>query len=104
VLLTLPTDRPGPPQQSFARGASIPIHVDAELTQGLKSLSQEHGATLFMTLLTDWVAVLARLSGQQDVVIGRSSASRGRPEIEDLIGFFVNTLALRIDLSGQPML
>lgn len=101
VLLTLPTDRPRPPQQSFA-GASIPIHLDAELTQGLKSLSQEHGATLFMTLLTAWVAVLARLSGQQDVVIGTPSASRGRPEIEDLIGFFVNTLALRIDLSGQP--
>ena len=101
VLLTLPTDRPRPPQQSFA-GASIPIHVDAELTQGLKSLSQEHGATLFMTLLTAWVAVLARLSGQQDVVIGTPSASRGRPEIEDLIGCFVNTLALRIDLSGQP--
>ena len=101
VLLTLPTDRPRPPQQSFA-GASIPIHVDAELTQGLKSLSQEHGATLFMTVLTAWVAVLARLSGQQDVVIGTPGASRGRPEIEDLIGSFVNTLALRIDLSGQP--
>ena len=101
VLLTLPTDRPRPPQQSFA-GGSIPIHLDAELTQALKSLSQEHGATLFVTLLTAWVAVLARLSGQRDVVVGTPSASPVGPELEDLIGSFVNTLALRIDLSGQP--
>ena len=55
-----------------------------------------------MTLLAGWAAVLARLSGQDDVVIGTPSANRGRAEIEGLIGFFVNTLALRVDLSGAP--
>jgi amino acid adenylation domain-containing protein len=103
VLLTLPTDRPRPLQQSFA-GASITIHIDPELTQGLKSMSQEHSATLSMTLLTAWVVVLARLSGQQDIMVGNHSAKRGRPETEHLNGLFVNTLALRIDLSDQPSL
>ena len=55
-----------------------------------------------MTLLAGWAALLARLSGQQDVVIGTPMANRGRAEIEGLIGFFVNTLALRLDLSGSP--
>ena len=57
-----------------------------------------------MTLLAAWATVLARLSGQEDVVIGTPTANRNRPEIEPLIGFFVNTLALRIDLSGEPSL
>jgi non-ribosomal peptide synthetase component F len=55
-----------------------------------------------MTLLAGWAAVLGRLSGQEDVVVGTPSANRGRAEIEGLIGFFVNTLALRVDLSGSP--
>ena len=55
-----------------------------------------------MTLLAAWAALLSRLSGQQDVVIGTPVANRGRAEIENLIGFFVNTLALRLDLSGSP--
>ncbi|MFA1623350.1 amino acid adenylation domain-containing protein, partial [Rhizobium mongolense] len=58
--------------------------------------------TLFMTVLAAWAAVLSRLSGQDDLVIGVPSANRGRREIEELIGFFVNTLAVRIDLSGEP--
>ncbi|MCA1371930.1 AMP-binding protein, partial [Bradyrhizobium sp. BRP14] len=61
-----------------------------------------HGTTLFMTVLAAWAAVLSRLSGQDDLVIGVPSANRGRREIEELIGFFVNTLAVRIDLSGAP--
>ncbi|HZF30666.1 MAG TPA: amino acid adenylation domain-containing protein, partial [Gammaproteobacteria bacterium] len=101
TLLELPTDRPRPPQQDFS-GAVLPIRLDAELTAGLKHLAQKHGATLFTTLLAAWAAVLARLSGQQDLIIGSPTANRGRREIEDLIGFFVNTLALRIDLSGEP--
>ena len=76
--------------------------LDEKLTAGLKDLSRRHGTTLFMTLLAGWAALLARLSGQQDVVIGTPVANRGRAEIEDLIGFFVNTLALRLDLSGSP--
>ncbi|SIT66707.1 amino acid adenylation domain-containing protein [Burkholderia sp. b13] len=101
VLLELPTDRPRPAQQSFA-GAQVPVQIDASTTQALKRLSAEHGTTLFMTVLAAWSAVLARLSDQHDVVIGTPSANRNHRQIEPLIGFFVNTLALRVDLSGEP--
>ncbi|KAF9357888.1 hypothetical protein BGX26_002890 [Mortierella sp. AD094] len=100
VLIDLPTDRPCPPQQSFV-GSRVPIVLDAQITSALKRLSQEHGVTLFMTIPAAWSAVLSRLSGQDDIVIGAPSANRGRQEIEPLIGFFVNTLALRVDLSGE---
>ncbi|MGY3387746.1 amino acid adenylation domain-containing protein [Bradyrhizobium sp. USDA 3311] len=99
--LVLPTDRARPAQQSFA-GASVPVVIDADLTRDLKRLSRQHGTTLFMTVLAGWAAVLSRLSGQDDLAIGVPSANRGRREIEELIGFFVNTLALRLDLSGEP--
>ncbi|MCP3468300.1 amino acid adenylation domain-containing protein (plasmid) [Bradyrhizobium sp. CCGUVB23] len=99
--LALPTDRPRPAQQSFA-GASVPVVIDADLTRGLRRLSRQHGTTLFTTVLAAWAAVLSRLSGQDDIVIGVPSANRGRREIEELIGFFVNTLAVRLDLSGEP--
>ncbi|MFD2051925.1 amino acid adenylation domain-containing protein [Mesorhizobium calcicola] len=99
--LALPTDRPRPAQQSFA-GAGVPVVIDAALTRGLKGLASQHGTTVFMTVLAAWAAVLSRLSGQDDVVVGVPSANRGRREIEELIGFFVNTLALRVDLSGAP--
>ena len=101
ALLELPTDHPRPPQQDFA-GAFAELVLDEELTAGLKELSRRHGTTLFMTLLAGWAALLTRLSGQQDVVIGSPVANRGRAEIENLIGFFINTLALRLDLSGSP--
>ncbi|MCG1019617.1 MULTISPECIES: non-ribosomal peptide synthetase [Burkholderiaceae] len=101
VLLALPTDRPRPAQQSFA-GAQVPIRIDAHTTGALKRVSQAHGATLFMTVLAAWSAVLARLSGQDDLVIGIPSANRNHYQLEPLIGFFVNTLALRVDLSGEP--
>src|SRR5262249_11157337 len=99
--LELPTDRPRPAQQSFD-GAGLEVILDADLTRGLKQLSQQHGMTLFMTVLAAWAAVLGRLAGQDDVVIGVPSANRNRREVEGLIGFFVNTLALRVDLSGAP--
>ncbi|WP_460021937.1 condensation domain-containing protein, partial [Methylobacterium phyllosphaerae] len=101
VLLALPTDRPRPAQQSFA-GGSLPVRIEASLSRALKDLSRQHGVTLFMTVLAAWAAVLARLSGQDDLVIGTPTANRGRTETEGLIGFFVNTLALRLDLSGEP--
>ncbi|UJD76475.1 non-ribosomal peptide synthetase [Photorhabdus luminescens] len=101
VLLELPIDRPRPFQQSFT-GGRVAVHIDAPLVQALKHLGQQHGATLFMTLLTAWAALLSRLSGQDDVVIGIPSANRNLREIEPLLGFFVNTLALRIDLSDMP--
>ncbi|MBW3656769.1 MAG: amino acid adenylation domain-containing protein, partial [Gemmatimonadetes bacterium] len=83
-------------------GAALGIDLGEELTAGLKALGQRRGTTLFMTLLAGWAAVLGRLSGQHDVVVGTPSANRGRAEIEGLIGFFVNTLAVRVDLSGSP--
>ncbi|HEV3050687.1 MAG TPA: condensation domain-containing protein, partial [Longimicrobium sp.] len=100
-LLELPTDRPRPTKQDFA-GAAVKVELDEALAAGLRTLSQRHGTTLFMTLLAGWAAVLARLSGQHDVVIGTPTANRGRAEVEELIGFFVNTLPLRVDLSGAP--
>jgi amino acid adenylation domain-containing protein len=100
-LLELPTDHPRPAQMDHA-GAQLPLELDAELAAGLKALSRRNGTTLFMTLLAGWAIVLSRLSGQDDVVVGSPMAGRGRPEIEGLIGFFVNTLALRLDLSGAP--
>ncbi|MBA2674790.1 non-ribosomal peptide synthetase, partial [Ramlibacter sp.] len=101
VLLQLPTDHPRPAEQDH-RGAAFAIAFDKELTAGLKALSQRQGTTLYMTLLAAWGALLARLSGQQDIVIGTPVANRTRVELEGLIGFFVNTLALRIDLGGSP--
>ncbi len=101
VLLELPTDRPRPKQQSFA-GGYVPVVIERELAEGLKELSRRQGATLFMTLLSGWAAVLSRLSGQAEVMIGTSVANRRRAETERLIGFFVNTVALRVDLRGEP--
>jgi len=101
VLLALPTDRPRSATPSYA-GASLPLTFDIELTQALKRLSQRHDTTLFMLLVAAWAVVLARLSGQEEVVIGTPSANRGRREIEPLVGLFVNTLALRIDVSDAP--
>ncbi|MBB4129220.1 amino acid adenylation domain-containing protein [Xanthomonas translucens] len=101
TLIELPTDRPRPAHQDFA-GAALAIELDASLTARLKALSQRHGVTLYMTLLASWAALLSRLSGQEEVVIGSPMAGRNRAEIEPLIGFFVNTLALRIDLGDAP--
>ncbi|XSS66377.1 non-ribosomal peptide synthase/polyketide synthase [Pseudomonas sp. B11] len=101
AMLTLPTDRPRPAQQDFA-GAVLNLQLDTELTQGLKTLSQRHGTTLYMTLLAAWGALLSRLAGQDEVVIGSPVANRNRVEVEGLIGLFVNTLAVRIDASGEP--
>ncbi|HEU0016395.1 MAG TPA: amino acid adenylation domain-containing protein, partial [Longimicrobium sp.] len=100
-LLELPTDRARPAQMDPSAG-HVAVELDEELTAALKALSRRNGTTLFMTLLAGWAAVLGRLSGQADVVVGTPAAGRGRPEIEGLIGFFVNTLALRVDLSGAP--
>ncbi|MBW8849128.1 MAG: non-ribosomal peptide synthetase, partial [Burkholderiales bacterium] len=101
ALLELPTDWPRAPVQDYA-GASVDFAFDAELSANLKALSQRHGSTLFMTLLAAWAALLSRLSGQDEVVIGTPVANRHRAEVEPLIGFFVNTQALRIDLSASP--
>ncbi|MBV7338734.1 hypothetical protein KFU94_63050 [Chloroflexi bacterium TSY] len=101
TLLKLPTDRPRPRAQTF-RGGAVRFSINTELTQRLRALSQQSGTTLFMTLLAAFQVLLARYSGQDDIVIGSPSANRNRQEVEELIGFFVNTLVLRTDLSDNP--
>ena len=100
-VLELPTDKPRPPVQSF-RGKMERFQLDRNLTQHLKQLSQESDATLFMTLLAAFLVLLSRYSGQLDIVVGSPIANRNNKSIEQLIGFFTNTLALRGDLSGNP--
>ncbi|WP_375745203.1 amino acid adenylation domain-containing protein [Corallococcus interemptor] len=99
--LELPTDRPRPATPSYD-GASQPLDLPRELTDGLKELGRREGATLFMVLLAGFQAVLARHSGQDDVVVGTPIAGRNRKELEGTVGFFINTLALRTRLSGNP--
>ncbi len=101
ALLELPTDRPRPAEQDY-RGAQVPVAIDEELTAALRALGKQNGSTLFKTVLTGWALTLSRLAGTEDVVIGAPAANRTRPELEGLVGFFVNTVALRVDLSGEP--
>ncbi len=100
-VLALPTDRPRPTAQSF-RGAGLPVQVPATLTHALRGLAQKEGCTLFMVLLAAFQALLGRTAGQNDVVVGVPIANRTRPELERLIGFFVNSLVLRTDTRGDP--
>ena len=101
TILDLVTDRPRPTVPSF-RGGSVPVELTPAVTQGLRTLSREQGATIFMALLAAFSALLSRYSGQDDVVVGIPVAGRTRGELEGLIGFFVNTLVLRSDLGGDP--
>ncbi len=101
ALLELPADRPRPAVQSY-RGERLPLTLDATRTAGLRALCRRHGVTPFMVLLGAWSALLSRLSGQTDLVIGTPVANRQRAEIEPLIGLFVNTLALRVQLQADP--
>ncbi len=99
ALLALPTDRPRPPALSYS-GSYVPVHLATDVLIALKALGQRQGTTLFMSLLAAWSIVLARLSGQDDIVIGTPVSNRPRSELEGLIGFFVNTLPLRIELDN----
>ncbi|HEX8558455.1 MAG TPA: amino acid adenylation domain-containing protein [Pyrinomonadaceae bacterium] len=99
--LELPTDRPRPAVQAF-RGASKSFVLGGDLNRALSRLSQGEGATRFMVLLCAFEALLHYYGGQDEVVVGVNVANRDRREIEGVIGFFVNTLALRTDLSGDP--
>ncbi|MEM6846867.1 MAG: amino acid adenylation domain-containing protein [Pseudomonadota bacterium] len=92
--ITLPTDRPRPQAMDY-RGGSVPMHVPADVTTGLKALARSEGATLFMVLEAAFAALLSRLGAGQDVLIGTATAGRPRAELEPLVGFFVNTLVLR---------
>jgi amino acid adenylation domain-containing protein len=99
--LALPTDRPRPRVQSF-RGATLGFQIDARVAEPLKALGRRNGATPFMVLLAGFSVLLHRFSGQRDLVIGSPIANRNRTGIEPLIGFFVNTLALRVELERDP--
>ncbi|HSF42931.1 MAG TPA: amino acid adenylation domain-containing protein, partial [Thermoanaerobaculia bacterium] len=100
-LQDLPLDRPRPLVQSF-KGSHVPFRVSRDLTRSLVALSRSRGATLFMVILTGLQALLSRLTGQEDLTVGTAVANRNRREIEGLIGFFVNALVLRADLSADP--
>ncbi len=99
--LDLPYDRP-PSASTTNRGGRRSFALPAELTGRLSELARRHGWTTFMALLAGFQSLLARYSAQEDVVVGSPVANRGRLELEGLIGFFTNTLALRLDLSGDP--
>ncbi|HKN84164.1 MAG TPA: amino acid adenylation domain-containing protein, partial [Pyrinomonadaceae bacterium] len=101
AALNLPTDRPRPAIQSH-RGATQAINLAPSDAQALKELSREENATLFMTLLAGFKALLYRYTGQTDIVVGTPVAGRNQAETEKLIGFFVNTLVLRTDVSDEP--
>jgi len=100
-VLELPTDRPRPAVQTFAGGSEW-LRLDPGLPGRLHHLSREQGVTLFMLLLAAGAVFLSRHSGQEDIIVGTPVANRSQVELEDLIGFFVNTLALRLDLGGDP--
>ncbi|MER7332673.1 MULTISPECIES: non-ribosomal peptide synthetase/type I polyketide synthase [unclassified Micromonospora] len=100
--LRLPTDRPRPPVMT-ARGAALVHDLDADVAAAVRRISQEHRVTPFMTLLGGVAAVLGRLSGQDDVVLGTVLTNRPAGT-EDLIGLFIDSVPLRVDLSGDPTL
>ena len=100
ALLELPTDHPRPARQSF-RGATVRTILAPELLERLNALGEREGATLFMTMLAALATLLSRYSGQEDIVIASPVANRSRIELESVIGLLVNTLALRVDASGD---
>ncbi|MBX7224162.1 MAG: amino acid adenylation domain-containing protein, partial [Blastocatellia bacterium] len=99
-LLELPTDFPRPAQLSF-RGGQVSLALDETLSRNVKTLAHAHHTTLFMTLLAAYQVLLAKLSGQNTVVVGSPVAGRNLAELEPLIGFFVNTLALKADFQAR---
>lgn len=99
--LEIQTDRSRPSQESFA-GASRDFEVPSLLADSLRQLGRSEGATLFMTLLAGFKALLARYTGEEDIVVGTPVANRNHVELEALVGFFANTLVLRTDLAGDP--
>ncbi|MET0625827.1 MAG: amino acid adenylation domain-containing protein, partial [Pyrinomonadaceae bacterium] len=99
-VLELPTDRPRPKEQVFGSGVQA-FELNAGLTAKLRALCKREDATMFMVLLAVWQLLLARYSGQDDILVGTPIANRTRGETEDLIGFFVNTLVLRGKISGE---
>jgi len=99
--LALPTDRARPLEQTYA-GASLDGELDPPLTESLTALARMEHCSLFMAVTAGFAALLARHSGQEDIVVGAPIAGRNHYQLEDMIGFFINSLPLRVDLSGDP--
>ncbi|HUS13353.1 MAG TPA: condensation domain-containing protein, partial [Pyrinomonadaceae bacterium] len=100
-MLALPTDHPRPAVQTF-RGANKSLVLPRPLSDQVAEISRQHGVTSFMTQLAAFSVLLHRYTGQDDVAVGSPIAGRNRQEFEGLIGFFLNTLVLRVDLTGNP--
>ena len=101
TTLELPTDRPRPPVQTF-HGSKYSFQLSGDLRKALQDLSNRENVTLFMTMLAAFQGMMLRYTGQNDIVIGTPIANRTRSETEGLIGFFLNTLVIRADTSGNP--
>ena len=99
--LDLPADRPRPPERTYA-GAAWGFPLEPGLAAGLARLGREHGATVYMTMLAGLAALLGRYAGTSDVAVGSPVAGRPLPELDRVIGCFVNMLTMRVDLSGDP--
>ncbi|HYP26892.1 MAG TPA: amino acid adenylation domain-containing protein [Blastocatellia bacterium] len=99
--LNLPTDRPRPSVQTY-RGASQSFKLGRGLTDELKALARAHNATLYTVLLAAFQVLLHRYSGEEDILVGSPTAGRARAEFRDIVGYFVNPVVLRADLSGDP--
>ncbi|MFC5662555.1 amino acid adenylation domain-containing protein [Kitasatospora misakiensis] len=101
AALELPTDRPRPAVQGF-NGGALPFELPEPLMRELSALAHRRGATTYMALLAVFTVLLSRYSRQRDVLVGVPTAVRDRPELEPLIGYFVNTLPIRTELDGEP--
>ncbi|EXU64851.1 NRPS NcpA, partial [Streptomyces sp. PRh5] len=101
LTLELPADRPRPPVPSY-RGGSVAFSVPEALVGRLRALGRERGASLFMVTLAAFQVLIGRYTSRRDFVVGCPSAGRHRTELEELVGFFVNSLVVRADLSGDP--
>ncbi|MDC0720329.1 non-ribosomal peptide synthetase/type I polyketide synthase [Nannocystis bainbridge] len=100
-LLSLPTDRPRPSVQSF-RGGAVALRPGAEVSAGLRRLGAPAGLSPTLVLLAGFAALLHRYAGESTIVLGVPTAARDRVELEGLVGFFVNTLPIRVDLASDP--
>jgi amino acid adenylation domain-containing protein len=100
-VLELPTDFPRPPERSF-NGAKMQCLLSPQLTAALRAVSRREGVTLYMTLLAAFAVLLARYARQEIVLVGTPTAGRRQVEVEGLIGNFINSLVMRVDLTGNP--
>ena len=100
-VLDLPFDRPRPLVQTF-RGSSQDFKLEEDLTLQLKKLAASGGVTLYVVLLAAFYGLLYRCTGQEDILVGSPMAGRSRPELKGIVGYFVNPVVLRADLSGNP--